>query len=823
MRVHLICNAHLDPAWLWELEEGAAEALATFRVAANFCEQYDGFVFNHNESILYEWVQEFDPELFRRIQGLVKAGKWHIMGGWYLQPDCNMPSGESFVRHILVGRSFFREHFDVEPTTAINFDPFGHTRGLVQILAKSGYDSYIHVRPQAEFLELPSDYYRWIGYDGSSVIGCRRPDGYNTDPGAATARIASTMDREADRDRVLVLWGVGNHGGGPSRVDVEQIAELQRTTDHDIIHSTPESFFTELRAAAESLPECKSDLNPWGPGCYTSQIRIKQKHRRLEADLFSLERMAVHAELAGIADYPRESLDEMQRDLLTSQFHDILPGSSIKPVEEASIRLLDHGLEIAARVKMRLFFGMARTLPAPEEGVIPVVAYNPGSAEVDGVWECEFQPSEQNWDTTFTDYEVSVHGVQVTAQVEHEASSLNLDWRKKIVFRAALPPGRLERFQCRPVVRPTRPEYAIRPTEGQLRLGSDDMHVSLNATTGHMDSFKIGDWDLLRPDALRLLVVDDCEDPWGSTRSSYRNVVGEFALMDPDRAAEYSGSTRQTVDAVRVVEDGPVRTVVEALFEYHDSACLLRYSVPKSGRFMDLEVTVDWREKNRMLKLAVPTPFTNAELHGQVAYGTQTLPADGTEVVTQRWQAIVDKQADTAIALIDNGVYGSDYCEGELRISLLHSPVYSALQLGDRPIVSDDRIHPRIDQGERRFRFRLMAGARSEVLGSVDYAAQSFNEPPYLLSIFTDGDEKAVPSGLEISAPQVICSALKQVHSGDGYILRLFNASGELAGGQATIAAANLDIPFDLGPYEVATYRFDARGAWSNVDLIERE
>ena len=154
-KIDLLCNAHLDPVWLWEWEEGAAEAISTFRVAADLCEQYDNFVFNHNEALLYRWVEEYEPALFARIQRLVQEGKWHIMGGWYLQPDCNMPSGESFVRQILVGRRYFQDKFDVQPTTAINFDPFGHTRGLVQIMAKSGYDSYIFCRPSQQDCPLP--------------------------------------------------------------------------------------------------------------------------------------------------------------------------------------------------------------------------------------------------------------------------------------------------------------------------------------------------------------------------------------------------------------------------------------------------------------------------------------------------------------------------------------------------------------------------------------------------------------------------------------------------------------------------------------------
>ena len=175
-RIHLLSNAHLDPVWLWEWQEGVAEILSTFRTAADLCEEFDTFVFNHNEAILYKWVQQYEPALFKRIQKLVRRKKWHIMGGWYLQPDCNMPSGESFVRQILLGKRYFQENFGVSPTTAINFDPFGHCRGLVQIMAKSGYDSYLFGRPVQAKLSLPAEDFVWVGYDGSEVVGSRFPD-----------------------------------------------------------------------------------------------------------------------------------------------------------------------------------------------------------------------------------------------------------------------------------------------------------------------------------------------------------------------------------------------------------------------------------------------------------------------------------------------------------------------------------------------------------------------------------------------------------------------------------------------------------------------
>ena len=224
-KLHLISNAHLDPIWQWEWEEGAAAAMSTFRCAARFCREFDGYIFCHNESLIYRWVEEYEPALFTEIQELVKLGKWHIMGGWHVQPDCNLPSGEGFARQVTEGRRYFAEKFGKEPTTAINFDPFGHTRGLVQIMAKSGYDSYLFCRPDPGNCALPAETFTWVGYDGSTVVGQRAAEGYGSSLGRAMEKIRSLENRDVGNGLGFALWGVGNHGGGPSREDIRAINE----------------------------------------------------------------------------------------------------------------------------------------------------------------------------------------------------------------------------------------------------------------------------------------------------------------------------------------------------------------------------------------------------------------------------------------------------------------------------------------------------------------------------------------------------------------------------------------------------------------------
>lgn len=301
--MHLISNAHLDPIWQWEWEEGCASAVATFRCAARFCREFDNYIFCHNEALIYRWVEEYDPALFREIRELVRLGKWHIMGGWHVQPDCNMPSGEAFVRQITEGRRYFREKFGVEPTTAINFDPFGHTRGLVQILAGTGYDSYIFCRPHEGLCHLPAETFRWVGYDGSSVIAQRSQTGYSTALGNAMKKIRPTTEALTDAAPLgFCLWGVGNHGGGPSREDIRAInafMEEAKAEGVTVLHSTPEAYFADVRAEAAAgtrvLPEHHGDLTAWAQGCYTSQVLIKQKYRQTENSLFSAEKAVSQA------------------------------------------------------------------------------------------------------------------------------------------------------------------------------------------------------------------------------------------------------------------------------------------------------------------------------------------------------------------------------------------------------------------------------------------------------------------------------------------------------------------------------------------------
>ena len=211
--LHMIGNAHIDPVWLWQWPEGYQEVLSTFRSALARLEEYPEFEFTHDSVCYLAWVEETDPDMFESIRRRVAEGRWHVIGGWWVEPDCNIPAGESYVRQALYGQGYLREKLGILATTGANVDSFGHNAALPQLLAKSGLDSYVFLRPQPHELMLPGPLFWWESRDGSRVLAYRIPNEYCT-PGTDLAHhVDESVAQLTAEGEHMVFYGVGNHGG----------------------------------------------------------------------------------------------------------------------------------------------------------------------------------------------------------------------------------------------------------------------------------------------------------------------------------------------------------------------------------------------------------------------------------------------------------------------------------------------------------------------------------------------------------------------------------------------------------------------------------
>ncbi len=818
-RIFLLCNAHLDPVWQWEWEEGAAEALSTFRIAADFCEEYEDFIFCHNEALLYQWIEEYDPALFRRIQDLVARGKWHVMGGWHLQPDCNMPSGESFVRQILAGRQYFAEKFDKAPTVAVNVDPFGHTRGLVQIMAKSGYTGYLFMRPNPNDLTLPAEQFCWQGYDGSSVTAVRMKGGYNSAKGHAAEKAKQYYEECPDGKDELCLWGIGNHGGGPSKKDLDDLTDLigEVTAAGDsMIHATPEEYFATLDS--EKLPPFAHSLQSWSPGCYTSQIRIKQTYRAAESAYYMTEAMAAHAACGTGMAFPREELAAALYDINTVQFHDMLPGSSIQPAEEMSIRMLDHGLETLSRVRARAFFALAAGQPKSAEETIPIFVYNPYPYEVEGDITAEFMLWDQNWNNEFLQPVVhSETGVRCPAQCEKEHSTIPLEWRKRVVFRAALAPMRMNRFACGFETLPQKPTPTAETEGDHYRLTGGGKTLLIDRKSGKIAAYYDAEHAYLKAGAGAIEVFADNYDPWFMEAHAWRDKIGEFTLLTAEETAEFC-CLDAPLDAVHVIESGDTRTVVEAVLGYRTSRAVVKYIFSADGT-LDVQLRLQWNEKQKMARLYLPAAFNVRECVGEQAYGAEPMPCDMKEGVAQRYHVLCG--TDTAVAVANNGTYGAafDGAADTLHITLLRSPSYCAHPIPNRKVMPQDRYMPYIEQGERDFAFRITAGAADTVRREAPRTAQHFNMPPMALSFYPEGVGEKPAAPLRLTDTDTVqWTALKQAEDRNGWVIRLFNPTGEQQ--SATLRWNDAQKELIFGGYEIKTVRVTG-GVMTETDLTE--
>ncbi len=822
MKTYLFCNAHLDPVWLWQWESGLSEGISTFRTASDLIDEYPDFIFNHNEALIYEWIEEHEPALFEKIQKQVKEGRWEIVGGWFLQPDCNIPSGEAIFRQVLRGRLYFYDKFKKVPITAVNFDSFGHAQGLVQMFAQCGYQNYTVIRPGGDIYPFPNEDFVWKGYDQKSEIVVHRSGkGYNSVFGDVHRELPEWREKHKDEKTALYLWGVGNHGGGPSRVDLNDIAEMKKE-GADILHATPDMYFSTLDK--DSLPVFEKGLNPLMEGCYTSIIRIKQNHRRLENDLVMIEKMASHAALAGLSTYEKAKIDDAWRDLLFSEFHDSLPGSCIQPVEEDILRMLDHGLEITNQLKAKYFLALTsgqEKIKNPD--TVQLFVYNPHPFFYTIPIDVEFLLPRQLWHKKFSNPVVYMGEEKLPSQQAKESANFYMDWCKRVIFKATLPPCTMTRFDIAFETLETRPIPTLTRERWNpcLTVETAKGHVAINTRTGLVDSFTVDGKEYVKPGAFGVELYDDSFNCWeGKGVLDLRQPAGRFNLMTKGEATDFSGVKGSLVDAVRVVEEGEVYTVIEADFAYHDSKLLTHYLVNKLDGTLEIELIVFNHENEKRLKLNLPTTLENGDYIGQTIFGREKLDIRRHDAVSQYFEVIAEE--DNALLIIDNGIYGSHYRNGRATLSLLRSAGFGAgMSAWGMPYVNEKMYQERMDQGKRQFVFKFIGGKSEDLLKIADREAAMFNQKAYALPFCPSGKGKKPKALIAIDKENVTLSCFKQSERDETvYIFRIFEAQGIETVTHIELPIFDTTLDVSLTPFEIKTFKIE-NGTVTETDMLE--
>ena len=613
---------------------------------------------------------------------------------------------------------------------------------------------------------------------------------YSNQKGKAGEKLAHYLRENASKEKGLLLWGIGNHGGGPSREDLERLNQMAEESDFPIFHSSPDAYMAEVDR--ESLSVVRSSLTPCMIGCYTSMARIKQANRRLESLLSMAEKAWGALRLSGDGT-ATPSLEEARRALAFCQFHDVLPGTSIKPVEEDCLRLLSYGEELAERAVEKAFFRLCKGQKRAEEGEIPIFVFNPHPYAVEADLTVEFSLANQNWNegevTQMTVYDGE--GRMCPTQTELAETPMHLDWIKRVCFRATLAPFSVSRFSARSkVVR--EPVFAHREVkERYIRVENPRMTVEIDAETGLIARYEVDGVPRLAPGGVIEVYADD-EDPWGMRVDGFRDKVGEFRLMTAAEANAYCGYPSESYPPVRVVEDGAVRTLVEAYFVWGKCMGTVTYTLPKQGTYLGVDIKLLSAEPNKMIKYCLKTAEKGTP-YGETAFGFEALAPDGKEAVYHRWCGVVSEKAP--VFVLNRGTYGGSFSEDSLRLSLLRTPVYADHPIEQRPYCPHDRMMEHMDLGERSYSFRITTEA------AVDRAAQRFNEPPRTLSFFPAGDGKQPSCRLRLDDPFVLLSAVKETD--EGVMLRLYNTTPSPR--ETVLSVDGEEMTLSFGPHQIKT------------------
>ena len=797
-KLYMIGNSHIDPVWLWQWQEGFQTVKATFRSVLDRMKEYPDFIFTGSSAAYYEWVEKNDPQMFKEIKERVKEGRWVIAGGWWVQPDCNIPCGESFVRQGLYGQRYFYEKFNVTAHTGYNVDSFGHNGMLPQILKKCGMDNYVFMRPGRHEKGLPSNTFKWESADGSSVNAFRILFEYCTWPKDIAPHVRRCEDEIKNNDiGAMCFYGVGNHGGGPTKLNIESIHELNENSEYPaLIMASPDMYFSDLIKSGIKLPVVLGELFHHSSGCYSANSEVKMLNRKSENRLIEAEKFSVISNILTGQIYPLKEYRKAWTNVLFNQFHDIMAGTSIEPAYDDTRESFGYALHTAAVGMNYALQAVSWNIDIPmEENMKPIVVFNPHSFSSKAEVEMESSSIKEGFAL------VDERGTEIPMQiVQSKAAALG---RCRICFIADLPPMGYRTYRL--IKKENARKFdSISCTDNSFE--NDFFKVEFDSSTGYIKSFIKKDTEdsIFEGDAAVPVVISDKSDTWSHGVRHFKDVSGYFKAVN-----------------VHCVEAGPVKAVIRVSSQYGKSSITQDFAIYKELDYIKVDTTVDWHEKQSMFKLRFPMNFNYFRGSYEIPYGFTEREPDGEEYPMQSW---IDCEGSTpgksnivGLSILNDGKYSYDADNRVISITVLRSPVYA----NHMPFVLDENSsYAYMDQGVQKFTYVLYPHNGSfENAETIKHALEINQKPVSLFETYHEGKLQQAGSFMSISAPNVIVGTMKQAEDGSGdIILRMYETSKMDTDAVIEIPALKRKINVKFSPCEIKTLRIPKDGS---SDVIE--
>ena len=792
-KLYMIGNAHLDPVWLWKWQEGYAENRATFRSVLDRLNEYDDVIFTSSSAQFFEWIEEVEPELFAEIKERIMEGRIVLCGGWWIQPDCNIPTGESFARHSLLGQNYFYEKFGRISRTGYCVDSFGHNAMLPQILRQSRMDAYVFMRPCEREKNIRENLFEWVSPDGSSVMAFRIPGSYCAYSGL-DKQIQDCRDETEEKGQPLMcFYGVGNHGGGPTIENINLIRERRESDQEiDIVFSSPDEYFEEMKQNAGELQKIEGDLQHHASGCYSLNSLIKSLNRRAENELLAAEKYEMVAAGMLKIDGASLSLSQVWKSVLFNQFHDILAGTILKSACEDAAQMYGEARTKAARQANLAQQRIASRINIPYlKNSIPIVVFNPLAWDVKKPIELEFGAFKNNHlsdHIRVTDTEGREYVHQVIP------SDTYCKDRKRIVFMADIPSMGYKQYWIENLgPKGTEQVLTAGTEENEYILENEFLYVQFDSVTGGIRSYrdKRSKTELLAGTGAVGVVSCDEGDTWAHDVLEFHNECGRFQLK-----------------SIQKIEDGTVRSTVRVKSVYGNSELIQDFILYREKDTLEVKVKLNWQEKRKCLKLQFPANIKEARAIYEIPYGYIEKETDGLEEAMQNHfivDGLVQENQRAGIAVLNDAKYSGDIKGSCMSLTVTRSPAFAHHQPYQLEEAEDDMY---VDQGWQEFSYTL-AGYVGDWKGNAfaRKALEMNQKPTALIESYHSGTLPAEKSFIKAEPENVVISCCKRAYHKDGWIIRFYETNGSEV--KAAINVAGEKMKFDLRPNEVKTIKLE--------------
>jgi alpha-mannosidase len=801
--IHCCGHAHIDMNWMWPWQETVNVSHDTFYTVNKLMEEFPEFRFSQSQASTYIAMEEYAPEIFKMIKKRVKQGKWDVTASMWVEGDKNIVSGESLCRHMLYTRQYFAQKFGFEPEKVKvdwSCDTFGHCWTMPSILTRGGVTRYYHCRTG------PGPWlYKWQSPEGAEILVYNDKPGYNGQ--IHPARIGnnfvqfllSTGAKSGVKD-YMWMYGVGDHGGGPTRADLRTARDLAKWPIYPVVKlSTTDAFYSAVEASNAKLPVVNKDLNFTFEGCYTAQSNIKRATRVSEIILPEAE---VAALVAGI-DYPSEQLLKAWRHALFNHFHDILPGSGVHATYEYAQGLFQEIQATAGAIRTRALRSLAQRVntqlaaqakvsllgngfgdglgAGAGDPAIPggITAFNLGAPYAEPVllfnqkaWPRSETVYAKVWNKPLNESNVVVRdseGNEFKGQVVNKGNYWGHSYQT-VAFKADNVPATGYKV------------YAIDSVSDPTSGGSAGIVRELKDGTETMIN-EIGQAGVMENEFLRVEV----DSKSGAIKHLIDKETGidfvpEGKLMGVLEAYDEvpHGMTSWIIGQIKQVEQltdggqftitqrGPVRTAVKCDRTFRDSTISVEIGLNSGSRTVDFLVNLHWveigtREKGvPMLRAAFPVNVTNGTPTYEIAFGSQTRAQSLQEIPALKW---ADLSTDTmGVTLTNDSKYGHSCVDDTLRLTLLRS--------------SYDP-DPLPEMGDHHIRFAVTPHVGKLDVVAATRLGEEINSPMSVTSAsLQEGDMPSEKSFLESLSPNVFVSTIKKAEDSNAVVVRLWESQG---------------------------------------------